>query len=84
MSESSFAAPTGLGTSDQNHTTMKTEQPQTPNTEKDSKYWDAFALWWTPRNGGGQPDRNDAATWEKYQYYCAGVMDERSPDVPNS
>jgi hypothetical protein len=62
---------------------MKTEQPQTPNSTNDAKYWDAFALWWKPRNGGGEPDRNDAATWEKYQYYCAGRADERWPDASN-
>jgi hypothetical protein len=53
---------------------MKIEIPITP---KDEKYWNEFAKWWSPKNSG-EPQRDDPATWEKYQYYCAGRLDERT------
>ena len=58
---------------------MKTETPIAP---KDAKYWNEFAKWWTPKNSG-EPQRDDPVTWEKYQYYCAGRLDERTENNPN-
>lgn len=47
------------------------------------KYWWEFSMWWQPRNTG-TPSPADAQTWEQYQYYCAGRLDERTAVPPNA
>lgn len=42
----------------------------------DEKIRQDFAQWWKPHNGGGEPNFQDPFIWEKYQYYCAGRLDE--------
>lgn len=50
---------------------------------RELKYWEHFAMWWKPKNFG-DPSPADAQTWDQYQYYCAGRLDERTAGPPNA
>jgi hypothetical protein len=55
----------------------KMPTPETIKAAEENYKWDEFSKWWAPRNNGRKPSRVDADAQDAYQYYCAGLLDER-------